>query len=124
MRTPLSRARFLGSAHGGTAEFWRIRITGGALFLLSIAFVAVLIVAIGRPYEEVIRLIGSPLIAATFAQLVAVSVIHMRIGMQEIIEDYVHGERIKILATVANTFFSYALGAVGVIAVLRLAMLA
>ena len=63
-----------------------------------------------------------PLVAAVFALLVAVSAIHMRIGMQEIIEDYVHGERIKILATLANTFFAVAVGTVGVIAVLKIAV--
>jgi succinate dehydrogenase / fumarate reductase, membrane anchor subunit len=120
MRTSLSRVRYLGSAHGGTRDFWTIRITGAATFLLSIVFVIVLIAAIGRPYEGVIRLIGAPLIAAVFALLIAVSAIHMRVGMQEIIEDYVHGERMKILVTVANTFFSVAVGVVGVIAVLKL----
>jgi succinate dehydrogenase / fumarate reductase membrane anchor subunit len=122
MRTPLSRVRHLGSAHGGTRDFWTVRITGAATFLLSIVFVGVLIAAIGRPYEDVIRLIGAPVIAAVFALLIAVTAIHMRIGMQEIIEDYVHGERTKILATVGNTFFSVGVGAVGVIAVLKLAV--
>jgi succinate dehydrogenase / fumarate reductase, membrane anchor subunit len=121
MRTQLSRVRYLGSAHGGTRDFWLVRITGGAVFLLSVVFVAVLMSAVGRPYEGVLALIGSPLIAAIFALLVAVSAIHMRIGMQEIIEDYVHGEQVKILATVANTFFAVAVGAVGVIAVLKIA---
>jgi succinate dehydrogenase / fumarate reductase membrane anchor subunit len=122
MRTPLSRVRFLGSARGGTRDFWAIRVTGAALLLLSIAFVAVLIAAIGRPYAEVVGLIGSPLVAAVFVLLIAVTAIHMRIGMQEIIEDYVHGERAKILATVANAFFCAAVGVVGVIAVLQLAV--
>jgi succinate dehydrogenase / fumarate reductase membrane anchor subunit len=122
MRTPLSRVRYLGSARGGTHDFWMIRVTGAAAFLLSIAFVVVLLAAIGRPYAGVIGLIGSPLIAAIFALLVGVSAIHMKIGMQEIIEDYVHGERMKILARVANTFFSVAIGAVGVIAVLKIAV--
>ena len=121
MRTPLSRVRYLGSAHGGTQDFWRVRVTGAAVFLLSIVFVIVLIAAIGRPYEGVVALIGSPLIAAIFALLIAVTAIHMRIGMQEIIEDYIHGERLKILLTVGNTFFSAAVGVVGVIAVVKLA---
>ena len=122
MRTPLSRVRYLGSAHGGTHDFWLVRITGAATFLLSIVFVVVLLAAVGRPYAGVLALVGSPLIAAILALLVAVSAIHMRIGMQEIIEDYVHGERVKILATVANTFFAGMVGAVGVIAILKIAV--
>jgi succinate dehydrogenase / fumarate reductase, membrane anchor subunit len=122
MRTPLGRVRYLGSAHGGTSDFWISRVTGAAIFLLAIVFVIVLIAAVGRPYQGVVALVGSPLIAAIFALLVAVTAIHMRIGMQEILEDYVHGERLKILLTVANTFFSVAVGVVGVIAVLKLAV--
>ena len=122
MLTPLKRVRYLGSARGGTSDFWRVRITGAASFLLSVVFVVVMIAAIGRPYEDVIALIGSPLIAAAFALLIAVTAVHMRIGMQEIIEDYVHGERIKILATVANTFFATAVAVVGLIAILKLAV--
>ena len=87
LRTPLSRVRYLGSAHGGTHDFWMVRITGAAIFLLSLVFVVVLLAAVGRPYAGVLALIGSPLVAAVFALLVAVSAIHMRIGMQEIIED-------------------------------------
>src|SRR4029078_13315128 len=87
MPTPLSRVRYLGSAHGGTHDFWMIRVTGAAAFPLSIAFFVVLLAAIGRPYAGVIGLIGSPLIAAVFALLLGVSAIHMKIGMQEIIED-------------------------------------
>jgi succinate dehydrogenase / fumarate reductase membrane anchor subunit len=124
MLTPLRRVRYLGSAHGGTRDFWMVRVTGAALFLLSVAFVAVLVAAVGRPYEDLVRLFGSPLVAAVFALFTAVSAIHMRIGMQEIIEDYVHGERMRILATVGNTFFAAAVGVVGVIAVLKLAVFA
>jgi succinate dehydrogenase / fumarate reductase membrane anchor subunit len=122
IRTPLSRVRFLGSARGGTRDFWMIRVTGAALFLLSFIFVAVLIVAIGSPYEDVIGLIGSPLVAAVFVLLIAVTAIHMRIGMQEIIEDYLHHEPAKLLASVANTFFAAAVGVVGAIAVIQIAV--
>jgi succinate dehydrogenase / fumarate reductase membrane anchor subunit len=122
VQTPLKRVRYLGSARGGTRDFWVIRVTGAASFLLSIIFVVVMIGAIGRPYQGVVTLIGSPLVAAAFALLVAVTAVHMRIGMQEIIEDYVHGEHIKILATVANTFFAAAVGVVGLIAIVKLAV--
>ena len=122
MLTPLKRVRYLGSAHGGTHDFWIVRVTGAAAFILSIVATIVIIAAIGRSYQDTVALMGSPLIAATFALLVAVSAIHMRRGMQEIIEDYVHGERMKILATVANTFFAAAVGVVGVIAIVKLAV--
>jgi succinate dehydrogenase / fumarate reductase membrane anchor subunit len=122
MLTPLKRVRYLGSAHGGTEDFWVIRVTGAAAFLLSIAAAAAILAAVGRSYADVVGILGSPLVAAGLALLIVASAIHMRIGMQEIIEDYVHGERVKILATVANTFFSAAVGAVGVIAVIKLAV--
>ena len=122
MRTPLKRVRYLGSAHGGTHDFWIVRVTGAAAFILSVLATIVMIAAVGRPYKDTVVLLGSPLIAATFALLIAVSAMHMRVGMQEIIEDYVHGERVKILATVANTFFAAAVGVVGVIAVVKLAV--
>jgi succinate dehydrogenase / fumarate reductase, membrane anchor subunit len=122
MLTPLKRVRYLGAAHGGTEDFWRVRITGAGIFVLAIVFAAVLVAAIGRPYEGVVALIGSPLIAAVFALLIAITAVHMRIGMKEIIEDYVHGERLKILVSVANTFFCAAIGVAGVVAVLKLAV--
>ena len=118
MLTPLKRVRYLGAAHGGTEDFWRVRITGAGIFLLSIVFVAVLIAAIGRPYEGVVALIGSPLIAAVFALLIAVTAIHMRIGMQEIIEDYIHKHTTKAVLLLLNTLVLIALGAGAIFAVL------
>jgi succinate dehydrogenase / fumarate reductase membrane anchor subunit len=122
MRTPLSRVQHLGSAHSGTEHFWRQRLTGAANVPLVIAFVAVLAVAVGRPYDEVAALVGSPSIAVLFVLLFVSVGVHMRLGMQTIVEDYVHGEGLKILLLGASTLFSVAVAAVAILAVLKLAV--
>ncbi len=123
MTTPLSRVRHLGSAHDGTEHFCRQRLTGAANVPLAIAFIIVITMAIGRPYDEVVALIGSPFVAALFVLLFVSAAIHMRIGMQVIIEDYVHGEGLKIALLGASTLFSIAVAAVAILAVLKLAVL-
>jgi succinate dehydrogenase / fumarate reductase membrane anchor subunit len=120
MRTPLSRVRHLGSAHAGTEHFWRQRLTGAANAVLGAAFVVIVAMAVGRPYEEVRALIGSPLVAALFVLLFLSISVHMRLGMQVIIEDYVQNEGTKVVLLAANTLFSVAVAAVAILAVLKL----
>jgi succinate dehydrogenase / fumarate reductase, membrane anchor subunit len=122
MRTRLSRVRHLGSAHEGTQYFWRQRLTGASNAVLTIAVLFILAYAVGRPFDEVRALIGSPFVAPVFVLLFLSVAIHMRIGMQTIIEDYVHGEAAKIVLLGASTLFSFAVAAVAIIAVLKLAV--
>lgn len=122
MPTPLSRVRYLGSAHGGTEPFWRQRLTGAANVPLVIAFVIVMTIVIGRPYGDVVSVIGSPFVAALFVLLFVSAAIHMRIGMQVIVEDYVHGEGLKVVLLAASTFFSVAVAIVAILAILKLAV--
>lgn len=120
MRTPYSRVHYLGSAHEGTGHFWRQRLTGAANVVLVLAALAIVISVAGRTYEDTVVTLGSPLIAAVLVLLFVSAAIHMRIGMQVIIEDYVLGEGWKIVLLAANTFFSVAVGVVAVLAILRI----
>ena len=121
MRTPLGRVLGLGSAHSGTEHFWRQRVTGFANLFLAIAFVLVVAATAGRPYAEVVAVLSSPVVAVVLVLLVVSVSVHMRIGMQVVIEDYVHGEGARVAAQVANTFFCVAVGALSVFAILKLA---
>jgi succinate dehydrogenase / fumarate reductase membrane anchor subunit len=122
MRTPLARVRYLGSAHGGTEDFWRQRLTGAATFLLAIAAVAIIAASAGRPHAEVVHIVGLPFAAAVFVLLFAAIAVHMRIGMQVIVEDYIHTPGLKVVLLAASTFFSYAVPVLAIVAVLKLAV--
>lgn len=122
MRTPLARIRYLGSAHAGTDHFWRQRVTGAANIVLALLAAGIIASVAGRPYGEVVHAVGSPLAAAVFVLLFVATAVHMRIGMQIIIEDYISAPGLKVVLLVANTLFSYGLATVAVVAVMKLAV--
>jgi succinate dehydrogenase / fumarate reductase membrane anchor subunit len=119
LRTPLARVRGLGSARAGTGHFWVQRLTGVSNMVLTLIFLGVVISLSGKPYPAAIAILSNPLVAILMLLFVLSATVHMRIGMQVIIEDYVHGGP-KILAVMANTFFAIAVGAACVFAVLKL----
>jgi succinate dehydrogenase / fumarate reductase membrane anchor subunit len=120
MRTPLAKVRGLGSAREGTGHFWRQRLTAIANVPLMLFFVGFLIVMNGADYEAVRAALGHPLVALLFIVMLVSALIHMRIGMQVIIEDYVHNEGSKLALFVFNTFFTIAVGVVSVFALAKL----
>ena len=120
MSTPLGRVRGLGTARSGTEHFWRQRLTAVANVPLTIAFILIVMSLLGRNHAAVVQILGSPLIAVIMLLFILSVTMHMRIGMQVIIEDYVHDESTKLILVMANTFFTVAVALASAFAILML----
>src|SRR5688572_26648297 len=105
IRTPLARVRGLGSAKEGTDHFWRQRVTGVANLFLVIFAVFLMLKLVGASYQNARAILSSPLVTLPLGMLILSGVIHMRLGMQTVIEDYIHSEGLKIVLLMLNTFF-------------------
>ena len=120
MSTPLGRVLGLGAARSGTEQFWRQRLTAVANVPLVIAFVFIVVALLGRNHAAVVQILGSPLVAFIMLLFIMSVTMHMRLGMQVIIEDYVHDETAKLALLMANTFFAVAVGLASAFAILML----
>ena len=90
------------------------------LVVMTIAFVWILLSLVGTDYATVRATLGSPLPAILMLLFLLVGIYHMMLGMQVIIEDYVHGEHAKVWCLKLNMFFSALIGIACVYSVLRL----
>ena len=123
LRTALGRVRFLGSAKSGTQHSWHMRVTSVALIPLSILFVWIVASLVGKDYNAVRALFADRFIpAAVMILFILTSAYHMMLGMQTIIEDYVHDEMIKTWSLMGNLLFSILVGFAGLFAVLKLSL--
>ena len=120
IRTPLARVRGRGAARSGTGHFWRQRLTAVANIPLTIAAIIIIITLLGRNQAAAAQILGSPLVAMIMLLFVISVTVHMRIGMQMIIEDYVHDESAKLTLIMANTFFAVAVALASAFGILKL----
>ncbi len=119
-RSPLARVRYLGSARSGTRHFWQQRLTAVASVPLTIAFIAIAIGLLGRNQAAAVQILGSPLVAIVMILFIWTYAYHMWLGMQVIIEDYVHDEIWKFASLMGNTFFCIAVALTCLYAILKI----
>ena len=120
MRTPLKTARQLGSAKEGADHFWKQRVTAVANLVLGLFLVWLIASLVGADHATVKAKLANPVIALGLLALIVSGTVHMRLGMQTIIEDYVHKDGNKIVLLMLNTFFAAAIALTSVYAILKL----
>jgi len=121
MRTPLSKVRGLGSAKSGTGHFAKQRLTGIANVPLAIAFVIILTSLLGASHGSFVAAMKSPIVAILLLLFVLSGTLHMKLGMQVIIEDYIHEETPKLALLILNTFFAILIATACTFAILKMA---
>ncbi|WP_341921117.1 succinate dehydrogenase, hydrophobic membrane anchor protein [Hydrocarboniphaga effusa] len=122
LRSPLSRARGLGSAKSGVHHFWVQRLTAIALIPLTLWFVFSVANLAGGDYDAVRWWVSYPAVAVTLVLFIAVSFYHAALGVQVVIEDYVGHEGAKLAMIVLAKFGLAVLGAISIFAVLKVAL--
>jgi succinate dehydrogenase / fumarate reductase, membrane anchor subunit len=124
MRSSLHRAQGLGSAREGVAHWWMQRVTAIALIPLTLWFAALLIALSGSDYNAVIAWLRTPFVTILMVLLLIMLCQHVALGIQVVIEDYVHSDRVKIPAVVAIRYASFGIAVAGIIATLHIAFAA
>lgn len=122
LRSPLSRARGLGSAKQGVEHFWVQRITAVALVPLSLWLVFSLALFVGADYHTAHHWVSAPSVAITLVLFIAAALYHSALGVQVVIEDYVAGEGLKLASLLLSKFLHVAVAAAAVFAVLKIAL--
>ena len=120
LRTPLGRARGLGSAKQGVHHWWAQRLTAVALIPLVVWFAVSLVMLSGADYATVRAWIGSPLVMVLLILTIAVGLHHAQLGMQVVIEDYVHADGVKLALIVLVRFLAVFFGLAAIVAILRI----
>ena len=121
-RTPHSRVKGLGSAQSGTEHFFAQLVTAVANLVLLVFLIYSVIRLAGEPLDVVRAYFASPVVTILASLFALSSAYHMRIGMQVVIEDYVHQEGTKLVLLVLNTFFAVAVALTCVIAIIKLSL--
>ncbi|HEX9954087.1 MAG TPA: succinate dehydrogenase, hydrophobic membrane anchor protein [Allosphingosinicella sp.] len=124
METPIARVRGLGSAKAGAHHWWLERLTSVALLVLFVWFIASVLRLPDLSYGTVREWLADPLAAVPMLLLVAVTFWHGKMGMQVVIEDYVHEAGSKAFAIAVLNFFTVAGAGLALFAILKIAFAA
>ena len=122
LRTSLGRVEGLGSSKSGTSDFLHQRMTAAALVPLSIWFVLSALAQVGASRAAVAAFLGRPLNAVLMLLFLSSALYHMSIGLQVIIEDYIHQEGMKLTLVILNRFAAFALAAAAGLALVKLVL--
>lgn len=120
LRSPLNRARGLGSAKSGVHHFWVQRLTAVALIPLVAWFAVSLVMMSGADYSMVRAWIGSPVVMVLLILTICIGLHHAQLGIQVVIEDYVHSDGFKLALIVAVKFTAVFFGLAATVAILRI----
>jgi succinate dehydrogenase / fumarate reductase membrane anchor subunit len=119
-KTPLGRVLGLGSAKSGTEHWWVQRVTAIAGIPLVIFLIAFILTHVGASRAEMVASLSNPFIAILMALTVITLLWHMKLGLQVIIEDYIHTPGAKFTALLLNSFFTAAMGVAALYAILKM----
>lgn len=122
LRSPLGRARGLGSARTGSRHWWAQRLTAMALVPLTLWFIFSVIHLSGAPHQAVIEWLSAPLTLGLMLALVAATFHHLQLGLQVVIEDYVHDERAKMASVLLVKALSVMMALVCIVSVLKIGL--
>jgi succinate dehydrogenase / fumarate reductase membrane anchor subunit len=121
LRTPLGRVRGLGSAKDGVAHWWAQRVTAVALLPLLLWLTASLAASAGMDHAAAREWLSSPLTAILMILLIGAGFHHAQLGLQVVIEDYVHTEWLKMASVMAVKLAAVALAVAGIFSILKIA---
>ena len=121
-KTPLGQVLGLGSAKAGTEHWWHQRVTAIAGIPLVVFLIAYLLMHRGASRAEIVASMHNPFVAILMALTIANLVWHMRLGLQVVIEDYVHTDHTKYALLLPNTFFAVLMAVAGLYAILKMSI--
>ena len=124
LETPIARVRGLGSARSGARHWWAERLSSIAVFVLFVWLIVSLLRLPALDHETVTAWLAAPLVAVPMLLLIVTTFWHLKLGLQVVIEDYVHEDGTKLFAIVLLNFFAIAGAALALFAVLKIALAA
>lgn len=120
IRTPLAGARGLGSAKSGVEHWWMQRVTAIALVPLTLWFVASLVNQVGADYASVIAWLTSPVPAVLMIVYVSALYYHSQLGLQVVVEDYVHNQWVKMATIIALQFANILMAGFAIVSIIMI----